>query len=526
MLTTTLNNLNMLMRFGLNCLIKFTFWLLLANEAMSAQVHTNLLDFGVLRISFSSHHRIELGHTVSGSGDFDGDGLLDIAIGAPSYNPQELGYGFDNGAVFVVRGKALLGGGGQEINISAQSSECITILGRQESKIGRALTCPGDINADGIDDLAIATDSDQAGFIIFGSRNPKQFIYLDELNEDDGVEILNSGLTVEAAGDVNGDGIPDVAFGDPYAEQITTNGKDFHVGLVSIILGNPNLPSKIDARVPANSIFSIRGEAGALTGSGLVGNINLNDDPFSDLFVVSAAGGKNFQGQGYLIHGSESIDKEPAPIHSFQINGAHRRIHSAKDVNNDGYSDLLVEGEDSTWHLLFGGDYKGSIDVDRLKSDWGISIVGAQAVYGVGDLNGDGFNDLAAALPNETVDGNVLAGRVVFVFGHPDLPKQIDINAICEGGIVPVDYVLIDGIDAFGTFGVSVAAVGDIEGDGYDDVIIGAPSERLPGERQFEKPGNAYVIRGETLFMSLQTSRSVLHQPSRTYSLENSKSHP
>ncbi|HQH73485.1 MAG TPA: integrin alpha, partial [bacterium] len=68
--------------------------------------------------------------------------------------------------------------------------------------------------------------------------------------------------------------------------------------------------------------------------------------------------------------------------------------------------------------------------------------------------------------------------------------------------------VVVEGVEPFEAFGSCIAGVGDIQGDGFADVLIGAPTQRLPGELRMESPGSAYLIQGRSLFMCLQSRRS------------------
>ena len=70
-------------------------------------MHTTITDLGAVRISLPETTRYELGTAVSGVGDFNGDGFLDVAVGAPAYAPGGFGNEYDNGAVFIIFDHAL-----------------------------------------------------------------------------------------------------------------------------------------------------------------------------------------------------------------------------------------------------------------------------------------------------------------------------------------------------------------------------------------------------------------------------------
>ena len=470
----------------------------------AGQVHTTITDLGAVRISLPETTRYELGTAVSGVGDFNGDGFLDVAVGAPAYAPGGFGNEYDNGAVFIIFDHALAQERG-EIDLS-KNFDGVTVTGRFESRIGNALARVGDINADGFADLAFGSKTHSSGTILFGNKNPKRLIPLADLGKD-GVEILHTGLTVAAAGDFNGDGFADVIFGNPYSEVVNTDNKEYHIGRVTLIYGRYAFPASIDSLLPGDTHVTIRGPAGALVGNGLAGDLDLNSDGLSDIVIVAPKDGKDYEGRTFVVHGQKVLDKIE---YSFIIDHARRFAYPAKDVNGDGLADLLIGGEDSSIWLLWGGkQLNGTIDLRKnMNSSWGVRIEGAPYAYGVGDINGDGFNDIAVAMPNAAVGDKVLAGRVLFLYGRPQWPDTIDVQRICKGEFTPMDYTLVDGIEPFGLFGFSVAGVGDIQGDGFEDVIIGAPTERLPEGTAKERPGSAYVIQGKSLDFTLHTYRS------------------
>ncbi len=225
--------------------------------------------------------------------------------------------------------------------------------------------------------------------------------------------------------------------------------------------------------------------------------------------IDAPKGGMDFNGRSLIVHGMKTMSENVN--YSFIIEHSHSAVRPAKDVNGDSTPDLLVELEDRSILLLWGGEHlSGTIDLRTIEAPaWGTRILGAQAAYGVGDLDGDGFNDIAASLPTANVNGKMLTGQVVFLFGQQHWPQEIDINKLMDGMISPVNYVIVDGVDAFGVFGSSIAGLGDIQGDGFDDVIIGAPAERLPTRAAIlESPEAVYLIQGKTLYYALQNHRS------------------
>jgi len=479
-------------------------------SAHAGQVVTSVEALGAIRIVYPGTEHFEIGTALSGIGDFNGDGFQDVAIGAPSYDPGGFGNEYDNGAVFIVFGKQLNRDRGL-IDLSSQDFDGVMMMGRFESRLGHALARIGDINADGFADLAIGTENGNAGFILFGKKNPRRLIPAADLGPD-GVEAAFTGYAVDGAGDFNGDGFPDVVFGMPASSKIQVQNpaggpeEEYDIGRVAVVYGRSVFPSIIDSRLRDDGLLPLRGVAGSRVGEFVCGNFDLDADGFSDIFVVAPKGGRDLEGRAVLLRGRDHYDTIE---YSFLIDHARHFIRNAGDVNGDGFSDFLVGMEDQSVLLLWGGGYlHGAIDLRNLDARWGCLIKGAPSAYGVGDINGDGFPDIAAALPMDYVRDRAFAGRVAFLFGQNEWPASLDIRQIVNGDISPVNYVVVEGVEPFEAFGSCIAGVGDIQGDGFADVLIGAPTQRLPGELRMESPGSAYLIQGRSLFMCLQSRRS------------------
>ncbi len=206
-------------------------------------VHTTVDELGAVKIVYPGTHYYAIGSAVCGAGDFDGDGYLDAAIGAPLCDTIQLSEKSINGAVFILSGKHLSRDTGT-IDLSANYNDTIVAAGDLECRIGSVLAQINDVNLDGCDDLAIGSASHQAGYILFGRKNPNRTIELGDL-QDGGVVIKNTGYSAASASDFNGDGYPDVLFGNPYSEVVTAGNKKFHIGQISIIYGRSQFPPPI-----------------------------------------------------------------------------------------------------------------------------------------------------------------------------------------------------------------------------------------------------------------------------------------
>ncbi|MBN2327446.1 MAG: FG-GAP repeat protein [Candidatus Omnitrophica bacterium] len=474
----------------------------------SAQIIT-IDALGAMRISMPGDIHYQLGASVSGIGDFNGDGYQDAAIGAPLFEPADIGNEYDTGAVFILSGIQLVQDRG-EINLSDNSFQGVSILGRFETQIGQSIDGAGDVNGDSYMDVAIGSASRKAGYLIFGNPNPPPLISLNDLQHY-GVEIAQTGYSVAGAGDYNGDGYADVVFGNPEAEKKSVEQenqeKEYDACRLTVVFGSQDLDASMDSRILGKQLLSLRGVLGMRLGEYVCGNIDVNADGYTEIIAVAPKGGKDLSGRAYLFYGPSTVNEAD---YKFAIDHANSFVRRAGDVNGDGFPELLVGCGNQSTFILWGGDHlQGTLDLHKINSEWGVLLTGAPSTFDVGDVNGDGFADVAVGLPFDSVRDNPHSGRVVILFGTEQWPENIDVSRLCSGALSALDYLVIEGTQPFGAFGSSISALRDIQNDGWDDIIVGAPFQMLPGDIGPESPGAAYVIQGKRIFQSLQTRRSI-----------------
>ncbi|MCF2502525.1 FG-GAP-like repeat-containing protein [Dyadobacter sp. CY107] len=454
----------------------------------------------------------ELGGEISSAGDVNGDGFSDIVVGALTYSNGESG----EGAIFIYYGSA---SGLLDAPLKIESNQ-------KDARFGRSVSTAGDINADGYSDLIIgapgytyksAIEGNGAAFIYLGSSNGVQPVASDTI-ETDGNKIFTAqfGISVGAAGDVNGDGYSDIIIG---ASQYALDANSF-MGAAFIFHGSANgfsdtpnvfIPGKQspishfgyrvatmgDANGDGYSDVMIDGEAGNVylyyassNGTGIdvqtevemkfgtemapAGDVN--GDGYSDIMIGQnyfyGIGGAN-AGRVLIFHGSKSgINPQfKSAIDGDQAHGGVGTVMaSAGDVNGDGFSDILIGAEkyDKSFvndgiALVFHGSANSvalspttSLNGAQLNSDFGFSVADA------GDVNGDGYGDVIVGAPYYD-NGATNEGAAFLYYGnfHGDgsqfsMPVLIDLNQA----------------DAF--FGWDVSSAGDVNGDGFDDILIGA----------------------------------------------------
>lgn len=223
---------------------------------------------------------------------------------------------------------------------------------------------------------------------------------------------------------------------------------------------------------------------------------DVNADGFDDV-IVGAPGGDYAK----LFFGGAVFDTIPDLIFRDYKQYNCRfgcSIAGDGDVNGDGYPDIII-GASSTWigpscpfecfvtgaaYVYFGGPIiDTTADLTLIVGDW-LTQTGwyygfGKAVTIPGDLNGDGYDDFVAGAANDDYDAH---GRVYIYYGGPNVDDQYD--------------VLLEGEEVFDNFGFSLSKVGDMNNDGFDDVLIGAAMLHNDIPNKIYQGGKAYLVYG------------------------------
>jgi hypothetical protein len=328
-----------------------------------------------------------------------------------------------------------------------------------------------------------------------------------------------SGWSIAAIGDINNDTIDDILVGAPRAE----NGALIDAGAAYVIFGKTTgFAATINfGTMTAAEGFTIPGlaafdEAGLAVGS--AGDIN--SDGIDDM-VISAhmadLGANTNEGKAYVIFGGNASFGTATTFDLSTLNGTNGFVieggatfdnlassfASVGDINGDTYDDLLIGAEDAgvgttgASYVIYGipntSTFAATLNVNALNGTNGFAMVGVSdfddfgaSVSSAGDINGDGINDMLIGAPTADPNGLSSAGETYLVFGKSTsgFGASFDLSTL-DG----TDGYVFNGIASIDRSGGSVSGAGDLNGDGVDDLVIGAYfANSISGE--------TYVVHG------------------------------
>jgi hypothetical protein len=456
------------------------------------------------------------GVSVATAGDVNGDGYADVIVGASVYSSYR-------GKVYIYHGSA----NGPSI------TPTLTITGENAGDaFGYPVATAGDVNGDGYADVIVGSAGASPGggaYVYHGSSEglsaTAAFTATGEHSASD------FGISVATAGDVNGDGYADVAIGavnygladqgkvyvyhgsseglsDTAAFTVTGENPGDQFGIPVATAGDVNGDGYADLAIGAAGYNSVRGKVYVYYGgsSGLTataaftatgenaGDIfcdvatagDVNGDSYADI-IVGASGYNSYQGKAYIYHGSVTgLSVTP----SFTVTGENdddrfgTSVASAGDINGDGYADVVIGANGYPSSSERGKVYVYLGESTGLSIAAAFTIIGENtgdgfgySVSGTGDLNGDGYTDLVIGAPHYDSRGKAYA-----YLGGGENPSATPAFAIT-------------GENAGDWFGISVAPAGDVNGDGFTDIAVGASTYSLG-------KGKVYVYHGSATGLS------------------------
>ncbi|MEC9345728.1 MAG: tandem-95 repeat protein [Pseudomonadota bacterium] len=393
------------------------------------------------------------------------------------------------------------------------------------ASFGRSVTIGGDVDNDGFDDVVVGAPnynpvSDQdtiapgASFVFFGDA---AFVGLDALDLDvgsgNGFMITNLadndedlGGDVTVIGDVNGDGLDDILVAAPNSDSYAADG-----GAVYIVFGRA-ATSVVDANTLGESTgFEITSStANELLGKSIAGAGDVNGDGRIDVIIGAPYSATHPGGAAYVVFGQQFTGNIDTAFlassysgfvitSSTQGDGVGYHVAGIGDVNGDGLDDVLVDMQNTTEaFVVFGKDTFTQVDVADIRNGTGgfvINSTGTANEFGasataLGDINGDGLADFALADPfDDTVGDN--SGIVHVIFGKADT-AAVSTASIASG----IGGFVIRGAAGYDAAGYALAGGGDVNGDGLNDLVISAPGES-------SGTGRVYVVYGRTHFTTV-----------------------
>ena len=451
------------------------------------------------------------GESVSILGDVNGDGFDDFAIGAPGAGLKEEGSA--PGQLFLFFGKAEPDWGvGTPLTDADVAWE-----GTANDDLGFNVVGPGDWNGDGLDDIVVSAPlfpqgNAQAGRVwIIPGRSSGWPAAMGPI-ADDAIEVFpeveNSklGTGLGAIGDVNNDGLPDFAASSPLW---TANEGRIYVffGRTGPVIALAASTADVLLNPGCSTCF------GSVTGNSIAGLGDVNGDGIDD-FAIGAPQARPSDGDPlgrvYVVHGAEDLggtvllepDDGPAGAATIIVGPSGNSDFglglAGGDLDGDGINDLLVgapHNDDNPFdrgamYVFSGAD--GGLGGELTIADASAVLAGTSELESVGhtpalgDFDGDGDLDLALGCPESAGLNDPLArsGRIYLINDPPSAWVGTDPLAIALATWFGNEYPQ--------WVGESVSVGGDINGDGYDDVLVGANKSSVVAERA----GQTYLLLG------------------------------
>ncbi len=430
---------------------------------------------------FGENLQDEAGNAVASAGDVNGDGFDDILIGANQVSVNAS----TAGAVYVLLGPSPTAGDLADADIK--------IYGETHAAwVGYSVAGAGDLDGDGYDEILIGAPQteyfayrDGAAYLLYGPIELGSLVISDAdshlVGEDTEDE---AGCSVASAGDVDGDGYGDILIG---ALREDSGGAD--AGAAYVLNGpighGTTMLEWADAKFVGEDSSDQAGVAVAPAG-------NADGDGYDDV-LVGAWQESSLATQGgavYLLHGpmTGTMDLSLAStkfVGETEYDRAGVSVSSAGDVNGDGLDDILIGADQynagpGAVHLFLAPveGLRGLTSAESVFAGNADLDMAGYSVASAGDVDGDGRSDLLVACPREDVY-NHDEGVVSLLYAPPS-----------GGSLASISDARFQGVNTNDYAGNAVSSAGDVNGDGYADVLIGASQIAVNGL------GRVYLVFG------------------------------
>jgi hypothetical protein len=447
----------------------------------------------------------QAGYHLSIIGDVNNDGIDDMLIAAPQHEPPTR-----KGQVYLIFGHS----GEWEKTINLANADVIFTGEQVDNRASHDVFGLGDVNNDGIDDLAIGVKYYKKDglstfgkvYIFFGKADTwnKEISLVESDASFIGEKQRTETAHVYPAGDLNGDNYDDFIIGSGYYDS--NNNFSDNTGKVYVIFGKATELWQNNVSLDQADASFLGEHESDLAGHRVAGVGDVNNDGYDD-FIVGANGvdfnGKPDVGKIYLILGkadgwerNKSLSEADASFIGDEDKWKYEagfNVCGPGDVNNDGFDDILIGCQKYSQVFLLLGNQDAWAPNTMLMTSANAIFPGESGsdnaggdIRTAGDINGDGYKDfIIGAYGHDKDENNVDVGRAYLIYGNSTDHWTQDMSLANADAI-------FSGENANDEAGFSVAGGGDVNGDGVDDLLIGAYLSDSNGE----DAGKAYLFFG------------------------------
>jgi len=339
-----------------------------------------------------------------------------------------------------------------------------------DDRVGTSVADAGDVNGDGFADV-IVSGRDRMGnlvynYVVFGTGEPLPADFdVATLNGENGFRIITAAPEkawyVQGAGDINGDGYDDLMVGT------SNDGYPYGYDDIQVIFGRADGFERLFSLndIDGENGFTLNGPPRTDTNYTIASAGDTNGDGYDDVLITTSYNARLLLGSADGFAADALVNDVAATIFN-PTQWGFAPPAGIGDINGDGFDDIAV-GE----AILFGSaeGFSGELTPEMLDGSNGFRLDPDvnRSVSAAGDVNGDGIEDFIVGNPNARPHGHIDGGEAYVVFGRSTgFDATLDLE-----GLDGTDGFVIRGPTLSG-LGVAVSGAGDVNGDGFDDVLV------------------------------------------------------